>query len=90
MNLLHLFRIYPLDLDAVARALVDDLLDDFEPSELEPNMARQFLRTRYMRAAAKYALPVSAVDDVADRAWSLIAAAQHLPLLPEAAFSFYE
>lgn len=90
MTLFSRFFVWTLDVDAVARALVRALLDDYAPAELEPQGAQAWLRTRYMRLVADYGLPAGAVDTVSARAWALIVQARELPILPETPFAFYE
>ena len=82
---------YWLDPQPVARALAADLLSDYEPGTLSRVETVQLLRTRYMRLVAEYGLPARACNDVADRAWALIANGVDMPEEPAGKeFAFFE
>jgi len=84
------FRRYYLDPQPVARALAADLLQDFAPP-LARVETIQLLRTHYMRLVAEYGLPVRACNDVADRAWEIIATgALFIPEPAGKEFTFFE
>lgn len=82
-------RIYPLNVDAMARALAAPLLRDFDADMLDQTATIQYLRTRYMRAVAEYGLPADAANVVADRAFALIAKTTRASIL-QTPFVFYE
>jgi hypothetical protein len=83
------FRRYYLDPQPVARALAADILREYG-MPLARVETVQLLRTRYMRLVAEYGLPSRACNDVADRAWALIAQAVNMPQEPAGKeFSFY-
>ena len=92
-RLLRLLGRATIDLDAPARALADQIFDEFDTviEALDPITTRQLLRTRYMRAVAKWGLPPEACNEVAERAWRMIAKAQEIdPDVTVPSFSFYE
>ena len=79
-----------LDLDAVARALARRLLADFEADSLDQRGTMNYLRTRYMRLVADYGLPDDCCNDVAERAWAIVALARGEDVGAEPAFQFYD
>lgn len=89
--MLNPLRRYYLDPQPVARALAADLLHDYEPGTLAHSETVQLLRTRYMRLVAEYGLPARACNDVADRAWALMAQAGAVDTTPAGKeFAFFE
>ena len=89
--MLNPLKRYYLDPQPVARALAADLLSDYEPGTLARSETVQLLRTRYMRLVAEYGLPPRACNDVADRAWALIAKGVDMPAEPTGKeFAFFE
>lgn len=90
--LLRWFGLATVDLERVARALADGLLDVYEPSELDARGTQQYLRTQYMRLSNHYGLPAPACNAVAERAWALVAGLREDE--PDAAssdkFAFYD
>lgn len=90
--LLRWFGLATVDLGRVAQALADGLLDLYDPAELDSGGTRQYLRTQYMRLVSRYGLPGEVCNDVADRAWSIVADARGGS--PDAAtsdgFAFYD
>ena len=91
-RILRWFGVATLNLDAVARALADGILNDYETllDELDPFNTVQLLRTRYMRLVTKYGLPADVCNDVADRAWKMIAQAREVSPDAIPGFSFYD
>jgi hypothetical protein len=91
-RILRLLGRATIDLDAPARALADQVFDEFDEVTglLDPFQTRQLLKTRYMRMVAKYGLPASACDDVAERAWKLVAQAQEVQPDGIPSFTFYD
>jgi hypothetical protein len=74
----------------VARALAGGILRDYG-APLARVETVQLLRTQYMRLVAEYGLPARACNDVADRAWALIAQAVNAPQEPTGKeFAFFE
>ena len=69
-----------LDLDAVANAMASRVLQDFDPVTLDPTSCVQYFRTKYMRWVAEYGMPADACNDVADRAWRVVAKARDVPI----------
>lgn len=81
---------YWLDPQPVARALAAGILRDYGVP-LARMETIQLLRTQYMRLVAEYGLPARACNDVADRAWALIAQAVNMPEEPAGKeFAFFE
>lgn len=91
-RILRWFGRATLNLDAVARALADGVLDEFDTviEDLDAYATIQLLRTRYMRLVTRYGLPADVCNDVADRAWKMVAQAQGAPADVIAGFSFYD
>lgn len=79
-----------LDLDAVARALASPVLRDFEPETLDAYSTVQYLRTRYMRLVADVGLPADCCNEVADRAWRIIASARDVPATYAPVLALYD
>lgn len=73
--LMHWSGLATVDLDRVARALAEGILEDYDGmlDELQSAGTKQYLRTQYMRLVSRYGLPGDAANDVADRAWNIIA-----------------
>ncbi len=81
---------YWLDPQPLARALAADILRDYG-APLARVETVQLLRTQYMRLVAEYGLPARACNDVADRAWALIAQGVEMPTEPAGKeFAFFE
>ena len=76
----------------VAQALAAGILDDYAGmiDELEPTATTQYLRTKYMRLVSGYGLPAEVCNEVADRAWSLIAKARGNEDAASSKFAFYD
>ena len=85
-----MFGVYLLDLQAVARALAETVIRDFDPSTLEIAGTHQYLRTKYMRLVAEYGLPARACNRVAGMALRLVlqAAGENAGSPPP--FAFYD
>ena len=79
-----------LDLDAVARAMAANVLRDYDAETLDPASAVQYFRTRYMRLVSEYGLPPECVNDVASRAWAIVAATRNVPSTVPASFALYD
>jgi hypothetical protein len=81
---------YWLDPQPVARALAAGILREYG-IPLAQMETVQLLRTQYMRLVAEYGLPARACNDIADRAWALIAQAVNMPQEPTGKeFAFFE
>ena len=89
----RIFGLAWVDLDDVARALAAHLLHDYaaDVAVLERGGTIQHLRTKYMGLVADYGLPAHVCNQVADRAWALIAKAQNVETADVGGkFAFYE
>lgn len=79
-----------VDLDAVAKAMAGKVIADYDPIFLDPQSTIQFFRTKYMRMVIEFGLPAEACNDVADRAWRIVAAARGVPATVPQAFALYD
>lgn len=89
----RLFGLNTIDLQRVAETLAAAILDDYSDTlaALDPTSTVQFLRTQYMRLVARYGLPADACNEVANRAWSLIAKARGIEdAATSGKFAFYD
>jgi hypothetical protein len=93
-RLLQMMGLATIDLQRVAQALAAGILDDYAGmlDELNPTSTTQYLRTQYMRLVGRYGLPGEPCNEVADRAWAIVAKARGGA--PDAAtsakFAFYD
>lgn len=87
------FGLATIDVQRVAQALAAGILDDYAGmiDELDPSATTQHLRTQYMRLVSRYGLPAEVCNEVADRAWSLIAKARgNEDAATSGKFAFYD
>lgn len=88
-----LFGRATLDMGRVASALASGTLEDYASmlEMLDPITTVQYFRTQYMRLVVNYGLPADCCNEVADRAWALVAQARRgQPDGVGAGFSFYD
>ena len=71
LRLLYVARYRPIDIDRVARALLDKAISDYGRTAISERECKQSVRVNYNRLIAEFGLPEGAAQAVERRAWQI-------------------